>query len=96
MPGRDAGEEGAVGESRVKTFCKNLFHKRCCSPSGQREITESLVSIKAGKRRPGAWGGLPPPQTLPFVQPPKQSQKATIPLGCGPPKVRGDLRRRSL
>lgn len=26
------------GESRVKTFCKNLFHKRCCSPRARERL----------------------------------------------------------
>lgn len=34
MPGGDAGG----GESRVKTFCKNLFHKRCCSPRARERL----------------------------------------------------------
>lgn len=35
MPGGDAG---GGGESRVKTFCKNLFHKRCRSPRARERL----------------------------------------------------------
>lgn len=77
MPGRDAGVE----ESRVKTFCKNLFHKRCLLPSGQREIMASLVSIKAGKRQQERRIS-PPPHHL-LSSPPKQSEDSSAPLERG-------------
>lgn len=66
MPGRDAGG----GESRVKTFCKNLFHKRCCSPRG-RERLRSLWCRSRLARGGQERAAFPPSQPLSFVQSPK-------------------------
>lgn len=75
MPGRDAGEEGAVGESRVKTFCKNLFHKRCCSPRG-RERLQSLWCRSRLERGGQERGGIASSSDSPFCPAPK-----TVPEG---------------
>lgn len=64
------------GESRVKTFCKNLFHKRCCSPRG-RERLRSLRCRSRLARGGQERGALPPPQPLLW------SQETLATSGCG-------------
>lgn len=64
------------GESRVKTFCKNLFHKRCCSPRG-RERLRSLRCPSRLARGGQELGAFPPPQ------PPLLSQETLATLGFG-------------